>query len=58
MGLGAYLAALTDIKHYEVKLVHERMQVYKLPDLEDVETYKLLRSINYEGRWWSRWRGS
>jgi len=41
MGLGAYLAALTDTKHYEVELARERRQVENSPELEDDEMYRL-----------------
>jgi VIT1/CCC1 family predicted Fe2+/Mn2+ transporter len=41
MGLGAYLAALTDTKHYEVELAREERQVANSPELEDEEMYRL-----------------
>jgi len=41
MGLGAYLAALTDTKHYEVELARERRQVENSPELEDEQMYGL-----------------
>jgi vacuolar iron transporter family protein len=41
MGLGAYLAALTDRKHYDVELERERRQVMNSADQEDQEMYKL-----------------
>lgn len=41
MGLGAYLAALTDRKHYEVELERERRQIMNSADQEDQEMYKL-----------------
>ena len=41
MGLGAYLAALTDRKHYDVELERERRQVLNSADQEDKEMYRL-----------------
>ena len=41
MGLGAYLAALTDRKHYDVELERERRQILNSADQEDQEMYKL-----------------
>jgi vacuolar iron transporter family protein len=41
MGLGAYLAALTDRKHYDVELERERRQILHSADQEDQEMYKL-----------------
>ena len=41
MGLGAYLAAITDIKHYEVEEARERRQVLNSADQEDEEMYRL-----------------
>lgn len=41
MGLGAYLAALTDRKHYDVELERERRQVMHSADQEDEEMYRL-----------------
>jgi hypothetical protein len=41
MGLGAYLAALTDRKHYDVELERERRQVMNSAEQEDEEMYKL-----------------
>jgi hypothetical protein len=36
-GLGAYLTALTDTKHYEVEEARERRQVLNSAELEDKE---------------------
>lgn len=41
MGLGAYLAALTDTKHYEVEFARETRQIANSADLEDEEMYGL-----------------
>jgi VIT1/CCC1 family predicted Fe2+/Mn2+ transporter len=41
MGLGAYLAALTDRKHYDVELERERRQVLNSADQEDKAMYRL-----------------
>lgn len=41
MGLGAYLAALTDQKHYDVELAREHRQVMNSPEEEDELMYRL-----------------
>ena len=41
MGLGAYLAAITDTKHYEVEFARETRQIQNSADLEDKEMYRL-----------------
>jgi VIT1/CCC1 family predicted Fe2+/Mn2+ transporter len=48
MGLGAYLAALTDTKHYEVEEARERRQVLNSADLEDEEMYRLFAAYGIE----------
>jgi VIT1/CCC1 family predicted Fe2+/Mn2+ transporter len=41
IGLGGYLDALTDTKHYEVELARQERQVANSPELEDEEMYRL-----------------
>lgn len=42
MGLGAYLAAKTDRKHYEVEEERERKEVKECPAAEEQEIYDIL----------------
>ncbi|KAF2476690.1 DUF125-domain-containing protein [Lindgomyces ingoldianus] len=41
MGLGAYLAALTERKHYEVEEARERKEVEEMPEAEEEEIYEI-----------------
>ena len=41
MGLGAYLAAVTDKKHYEVEEQRERREVRECPKAEEDEIYEI-----------------
>lgn len=41
MGLGAYLAAVTDKKHYEVEELRERREVNECPVAEEREIYEI-----------------
>lgn len=41
MGLGAYLAAVTERKHYEVEERRERMEVKDFPQAEQEEIYTI-----------------
>jgi len=42
MGLGAYLAASTERKHYEVEEERERREVKECPKAEEDEIYEIL----------------
>jgi VIT1/CCC1 family predicted Fe2+/Mn2+ transporter len=42
MGLGAYLACLTDAKHYKVEEQRERREVVECPLAEEEEIYEIL----------------
>lgn len=41
MGLGAYLAAVTEAKHYEVEEARERKEVRESPQAEEDEIYEI-----------------
>ncbi|KAK3116951.1 Protein ccc1 [Teratosphaeriaceae sp. CCFEE 6253] len=41
MGLGAYLAAVTEMKHYEVEELRERAEVKEKPKAEEEEIYEI-----------------
>ena len=41
MGLGAYLAAVTDKKHYDVEQARERRQVMQFPEQESEIMFKI-----------------
>ncbi|KAF2192107.1 DUF125-domain-containing protein [Zopfia rhizophila CBS 207.26] len=43
MGLGAYLAALTEKKHYEVEEARERKEVEEMPEAEEEEIYEIFK---------------
>ncbi|ORY04689.1 Ccc1 family, partial [Clohesyomyces aquaticus] len=43
MGLGAYLAALTEKKHYEVEEERERREVEEMPEAEEEEIYEIFQ---------------
>jgi VIT1/CCC1 family predicted Fe2+/Mn2+ transporter len=42
MGLGGYLAARTDLEHYQSELQRERMEIRQLPETEAWEVRKIL----------------
>ncbi|KAF2683805.1 DUF125-domain-containing protein [Lentithecium fluviatile CBS 122367] len=42
MGLGAYLASLTDAKHYRVEELRERREVEEVPHAEEQEIYDIM----------------
>lgn len=41
MGLGAYLAALTDLRHYRVEEAREKREVEEMPEAEEEEIYEI-----------------
>jgi hypothetical protein len=41
MGLGAWLAAKTEAKHYEVEEARERQEVINVPEAEEEEIYAI-----------------
>jgi len=41
MGLGAWLAAMTERKHYEVEEERERREVREMPQAEEEEVYEI-----------------
>ena len=41
MGLGAYLAAVTERKHYEVEEARERREIVECPQAEEAEIYDI-----------------
>jgi hypothetical protein len=41
MGLGAWLAAKTEAKHYEVEEARERQEVINVPEAEEEEIYTI-----------------
>lgn len=48
MGLGAYLAAVTDLKHYEVEEARERREVRECPAEEEDEIYQIFEEYGIE----------
>lgn len=44
MGLGAYLAAATEAKHYESEWSRERREVSETPEAEEEEVYEIFRN--------------
>jgi VIT1/CCC1 family predicted Fe2+/Mn2+ transporter len=46
MGLGAYLAAVTEREHYASEEARERMEVAVCPDVEREEVYEILERYN------------
>jgi hypothetical protein len=41
MGLGAWLAAKTEAKHYEVEEARERQEILNMPEAEEEEIYAI-----------------
>lgn len=41
MGLGAYLAAVTDENHYKVEEARERVEIVECPEAEEMEIYDI-----------------
>lgn len=57
MGLGAYLAASTERKHYSVEEKRERAEVAEKPQVEEEEIYEIMRGMGWIGAvcgWWRR----
>lgn len=48
MGLGAFLASLTDRKHYEVEEARERKEVRETPSEEEDEIYQIFEKYGIE----------
>lgn len=48
MGLGAYLAAVTDLKHYEVEEAREQREVRDSPAEEEDEIYRIFEEYGIE----------
>ncbi|KAK0925467.1 Protein ccc1 [Friedmanniomyces endolithicus] len=48
MGLGAYLAAVTEAKHYEVEELRERAEVKEKPLAEEDEVYEIFEQYGIE----------
>ena len=48
MGLGAFLAALTEKKHYEVEEAREREEVKKSPHAEEDEIYEIFEQYGIQ----------
>lgn len=48
MGLGAFLAAMTDKKHYEVEETREWREVRDTPKLEEDETYEIFEQYGIQ----------
>lgn len=46
MGLGAYLAAKTEAKTYEVEELRERREVEEMPEAEEEEIYEIFDEYN------------
>lgn len=46
MGLGAYLAAVTDEKHYAVEEARERVEVVECPEAEEMEIYDIFAAYD------------
>lgn len=46
MGLGAYLAAVTESKTYEVEEARERHEVTHMPNAEEEEIYEIFEEYN------------
>lgn len=46
MGLGAYLAAVTESKTYEVEEARERREVEEMPAAEEEEIYEIFDEYN------------
>ena len=48
MGLGAFLAAVTEIKHYEVEEARERREVKETPREEEDEVYEIFEKYGIQ----------
>ncbi|KAF2765466.1 DUF125-domain-containing protein [Teratosphaeria nubilosa] len=48
MGLGAYLAAVTEKKHYEVEEARERREVRECPKAEEIEIYEIFEKYGID----------
>lgn len=46
MGLGAYLAAVTESKTYQVEEARERREVEEMPEAEEEEIYEIFDEYN------------
>lgn len=46
MGLGAYLAAVTESKTYQVEEARERREVEQMPEAEEEEIYEIFDEYN------------
>ena len=46
MGLGGYLAAVTERKHYEVEEARETREVEEEPEAEEEEIYEIFAAYN------------
>jgi VIT1/CCC1 family predicted Fe2+/Mn2+ transporter len=51
MGLGGYLAAKSDMEHYQSELARERREVVEKPEAEAAESADSRRSIGSFGPW-------
>lgn len=49
MGLGGYLAARTDIEHYDAEVARERREIADVPHLEVAEVESVLRGYGLDG---------
>src|SRR5262249_54777622 len=50
MGLGGYLAARTDLEHYQSELQRERDEIEELPETERAEVRQILREHGLDSR--------
>ncbi|KAH9835063.1 protein CCC1 [Teratosphaeria destructans] len=48
MGLGAYLAAVTEKKHFEVEEARERREVQECPKAEEIEIYEIFEKYGID----------
>ena len=49
MGLGGYLAAKTDIEHFDAEVARERREIAEVPHREVAEVESVMRSFGLEG---------
>lgn len=49
MGLGGYLAAKTDIEHFDAELARERREIAEVPHREVAEVESVMRGFGLEG---------
>lgn len=49
MGLGGYLAAKTDIEHFDAEVARERREIAEVPHLEVAEVESVMRGFGLEG---------